>query len=517
MNAAMPSEQLVSCARFWATRWPDRLALWCDNKSLTWDAFDRASDEIAAGLARAGVKKGDSIGILMHNRLEFMEAMFGAFKAGAAIVLLNLRYTPTELLHPISDASVNVVFADPDLLPGLAKARAHHPEMLVYTTDRLNGEKALDDLRLHGQHAPDIELTGGDRALICYTSGTTGTPKGAVLSHQSVVRGALARCLAAGMTYDDRVLLPMPLGYTGGCIVMLRDGIVPGATTYITSRSSADELLDLIETRKITVTAGVAVLFEAMMNHPRFATSDLSSLRFANTGGSAVTLHLLKTWQARGVSLTQGYGQTETAGTFITILYPDEAERKIGYAGRPLPHVQIRIVAPDGRVLPPHESGEILVRMPPMMDGYLNLPDQTVTAFEGGWLHTGDIGLLDEEGFLKIIDRSKDMLISGGLNVYPAEIEKTIGDIAGLEEFAVIGVPDPKWGETPLVVAPHLEKVDLAALRARCLEDLADYKRPKYVVGYGGPLPRTHSGKIQKATLRAAYPEAPPQAVRLRQ
>lgn len=516
MNAAMPSEQLVSCARFWATRWPQRIALWCEDKSITWGAFDLASDEIAAGLARIGVKKGDSIGILMHNRLEFMEAMFGAFKAGAAVVLLNLRYTPTELQHPISDAKVKIVFADADLAPGLAKARAQRPDIRVYTADRVNGEHALDELRVCGGRAPDVDLTGEDRALICYTSGTTGTPKGAVFSHQSIVRAALARCLAAGMTYDDRVLLPMPLAYTGGCIVMLRDGIVPGATTYITARSSAEELLDLIETKRITVTAGVAVLFEAMMNHPRFATSDLSSLRFANTGGSAVTLHLLRTWQARGVSLTQGYGQTETAGTFITILYPDEAERKIGFAGRPLPHVQLKIVDPDGRALPAHQPGEILVRMPPMMDGYLNLPDQTSAAFKGGWLHTGDIGLLDDEGFLKIVDRSKDMLISGGLNVYPAEIEKAIGDIAGLEEFAVIGVPDPKWGETPLIVAPYAEKVDLRGLRARCLEELADYKRPRYLVGFGGPLPRTHSGKIQKSVLRKTYCEAPSHAMPLK-
>lgn len=516
MSAAMPSEQLVSCVQFWATRWPDRAALWCENRSMSWGAFDRASDEIAAGLARLGIRKGDSIGILMHNRLEFLEAMFGAFKAGAAVVLLNLRYTPTEMLHPIMDADVKLVFADAGLLPALTKARAERHDLHVYVADRTASENALDDLRVAGGKPPDIELSGSDRALICYTSGTTGTPKGAVFSHQSVVRGALARCLSAGMTYDDRVLLPMPLAYTGGCIVMLRDGIVPGATTFITSRSSADELLELIETKKITVTAGVAVLFEAMMNHPRFASTDLSSLRFANTGGSAVTLHLLRTWQARGVSLTQGYGQTETAGTFITILYPDEAERKIGFAGRALPHVQIRIVDAEGRQLPPNESGEILVRMPPMMDGYLNLPEQTAAAFEGGWLHTGDIGLLDEEGFLKILDRSKDMLISGGLNVYPAEIEKVIGDICGLEEFAVIGVPDDKWGETPMIIAPDADAVNFEVLRGRCLEELADYKRPRYLLGHGGPLPRTHSGKIQKAELRRAYPVAPSNAIDLK-
>ena len=163
--------------------------------------------------------------------------------------------------------------------------------------------------------------------------------------------------------------------------------------------------------------------------------------------------------------------------------------------------------------MPPNQTGEIVVRMPPVMSGYLNLPDQTAAAFDGDWLRTGDIGLLDEEGYLKIVDRSKDMLISGGLNVYPAELEKALGGVPGLEEFAVIGVTDDRWGEAPMIVVPDAAAVDMEALRACCLADLADYKRPKYVVGYGQPLPRTYSGKITKAPLREAYPQAPANAL----
>jgi fatty-acyl-CoA synthase len=227
-------------------------------------------------------------------------------------------------------------------------------------------------------------------------------------------------------------------------------------------------------------------------------------------------MHLLKTWQARGVRLTQGYGQTESAGTFITLLFPEDAERKIGFAGQAMPQVQIQIVDADDNPLPPNAAGEILVRSPAMMSGYLNQPAQTAAAFKNGWLHTGDIGLLDEEGYLKIVDRAKDMLISGGLNVYPAEIEKTLGGVPGLAEFAVIGVPDERWGEVPMVVVPHVEAVDLAMLRARCKTELADYKRPKYIAGYGSTMPRTYSGKITKAILREIYPAVPADAVLLK-
>jgi fatty-acyl-CoA synthase len=509
------SEHIVNCVRFWARRWPARLALWCDGRPLSWSDLDQRSDRIAAGLQQAGVHKGDSVGILMRNRLEFAEVLVAIFKVGASAVLLNVRYTPKEMLHPLRDARVLVVIADEGFLPALGQALTDIPRLRVFVTENGVGRETLDSLRAEGP-APSVELDGEDIALICYTSGTTGTPKGAMISHYAICSGAAARSMATGLTFNDRVLLPLPLAYTGGAVMLLRDGIVPGSSFYLTNDVSAENMLRLIETERITMMSSVTVLFEMMMNHPKFATTDVSSLRHATTGGAVVTLHLLRTWQDRGVALTQSYGLTESAGTFMTILFPDEAERKIGFAGRPLPQVQLKIVDSEGRTLPPHASGEILVRSPAVMSGYLNMPQQTAETLRDGWLHTGDIGFLDEEGYLRIVDRLKDMLISGGLNVYPAEVEKALASLPGLGEFTVIGVPDERWGEVPMLVAASLDAVDIRALRERCRSDLADYKRPKYAVSHGSDLPRTFSGKITKPLLRQMYEKVPEKAISLK-
>jgi fatty-acyl-CoA synthase len=430
-------------------------------------------------------------------------------------VLLNVRYTAKEVLHPLRDAGVLTVIADGSFLPTLEKAAQDIPKLRIFVTDDGAEREALDQLRID-RAAPAVELDGEDIALICYTSGTTGTPKGAMISHYAICSGAAARCSATGLNFNDRVLLPLPLAYTGGAVMLLRDGIVPGSTFYLTNEVTAENMLGLIESQRITMMSSVTVLFEMMMNHPKFAATDISSLRHATTGGAVVTLHLLRTWQDRGVSLTQSYGLTESAGTFMTILFPDEAERKIGFAGRPLPQVQLKIVDAEGRALPPNTSGEILVKSPAMMSGYLNLPRQTAETLRDGWLHTGDIGYVDEEGYLKIVDRLKDMLISGGLNVYPAEVEKALASLPGLGEFTVIGVPDKRWGEVPMLVAATLDGVDLKALQGRCRSELADYKRPKYAVAHGSDLPRTFSGKITKPLLRQLYDRVPDTAISLK-
>lgn len=214
--------------------------------------------------------------------------------------------------------------------------------------------------------------------------------------------------------------------------------------------------------------------------------------------------------------MRQGYGQTEFAGGYATFLYEDEAVGRVGYAGRPVLGTRIRIV--DGRDVdvPAGQPGQILLAGPSVMTGYLNKPEETAEALAGGWLHTGDIGVLDGEGYLRVVDRARDMLISGGFNVYPAEIEKVLAGLAGLEELAVIGVPDERWGEVPMMVVPHLKRVDLQELRAVIIERLADYRRPKWLVAHGGDLPRTLGGKILRREIRSAYPEVPPGAVSLK-
>jgi fatty-acyl-CoA synthase len=494
----------------------ERPFLHFEGRILSWQDFDRRSDEIAAGLARIGVSKGDAVGILMKNRPEFVETMFGIFKAGASVVLLNIRHTPAEMLHPVIDSGLRTIIADAAKLPALQEASRAVPDLKIFAIDAPEGIPSLDLLRESGGAAPDVDLSPDDIAFICYTSGTTGAPKGALLSHGAIHTASVAKSLALAQSFEDRMLLAQPLAYTGGAVILIREVIVPGATVFLMENADPGEMLATIERERITATGGVAVVFERMMAHPRFATTDLSSITRVTTGGQMVSLHLLRTWRARGVLLNQGYGQTETAGSFCTILFAEEAERKLGFAGRPLPHCRIKIVDDIGGELPPNQIGEILVKSPATMKGYLNLPDQTAAAFTEGWLHTGDLGFLDEEGFLKVVDRSKDVLISGGLNVYPAEIEKELGGIGGLEDFAVIGVPDDRWGEVPAIVMAGATTIDLIALRATCESRLADYKRPKFLVRHGATLPRTASGKVMKHELRSAYARAPRDAILLK-
>ena len=504
MNS-MAGDNLVRNLAYWAKVMPQKPAIVVDDRPLSYAQLEKSSDEIACGLAGIGVQQGDRIGLLMQNRVEFAEAMYGVLKAGATIVLLNIRYTRKEIQHPVTDAALTAIIADPEFLPLLADLAEYSPRTRVYTADRTGELPALDDLRINGGRKPDIDIDGADIALVSYTSGTTGIPKGAMISHAAICAAGAARTYTVAHSFKERMLIPMPLAYTAGSVFFMRDGVNAGCTIYYLTKPTGDAMLSLIERHRITSVQGVTVLFENMMNSPHFATADLSSLTYAQTGGAMVTKHLLQTWLDRGIPIVQGYGQTESAGSHISLLGTEDAARKMGTAGRPMPNLDVIIVDENGNPLPANEPGEIWVRGSSIMSGYLNRPEETEKALAGGWLHTGDIGILDEEGFLKIVDRTKDMLISGGLNVYPAEIEKAIGGLSGLEDFCVIGTEDSQWGEVPLIVTADASAVDINTLCELCAHQLADYKRPKYIIGHGAPLPRTMSGKITKQELRALY------------
>ncbi len=500
--------------RFWATRWPDRHAVRCAGRDMTWGELHGRSDEIAAGLHRIGVRKGDRIGILMHNRIEFIETMFGVMKAGAAVTLLNVRFTPREMVYPIVDAGINVVVTEKALVELLSEAEREVPRLKVYAADVVDGCGELDDLRISGAAAPDLQVGSDDVALVCYTSGTTGFPKGAMLTHGNIRESALASNIPSGMTFADRLLVSLPLAYTWASCQYLREAIVTGATaTIIEPRTDVDHMIDMLVQEKVTAWSSVPVLFERIANSPRFGSVDFSNLKHAVTGGAS--LHLLRSWQRLGVPITQAYGLTETAG-HVTLLFADDAERKLGTTGRPVMNVDVQVADEQGNVVDVGRTGEIRVRGPTVMKGYLNKPEATATAMEGAWLRTGDMGCFDADGFLKVVDRSKDMLKSGGLNVYPAELERVLAGVPGLEEFAIIGVGDQRWGEVPMIVAHGSRPLDMGLLKECCLRELADYKRPKYIVEHGKPLPRTISGKILKRELRSAYPAAPGNATPLR-
>lgn len=507
------SMHIAEVLGFWARRCPDRLAVRFPDRDLTWSELDRSVDELAAGLYDDGLRPGDVVGILMSNRPQFLESLLAAFRVGAVVELLNVRFTAAEMVHPIVDAGTVLVVTEEALLPALADALQKVPDLKVVTADRTEGYRALDNLRVPGGTPPARHADAEEIALLAYTSGTTGTPKGAMLPHRAIIANGTARATADGITSADRVLITIPMAYTGGIGTYLRESLLTGATAVIEATFEPERLLELLQTERITVCSSVPVIFEKILALPEFATADLSSLRACTGAGAVMPLEVIRAWQARGVGMRQGYGQTECGGGYATILYEDEAESRLGSAGRPIMHHEIRIVDALGDDVPAGTSGEILLRGPSIMAGYWNNPTATEATLAGGWLHTGDIGVLDDEGYLRVVDRAKDMLISGGLNVYPAEIEAAIVGLPGLEECAVVGVPDEKWGEVPMLVVPSTDDLDLEGLKGELRRRLADYRRPKWIVANGEPLPRTMSGKILKREIRSTFPEVPETAL----
>ena len=509
------SEHFSELLRFWGRRLPDRLALRFDQRDYTWHELDQAVDELAAGLHGQGVRPGHVVGILMSNRPEFVETMLAVFRLGAVVELLNIRFTAAEMVHPITDAGTFLVVTEPRFLPVLADAARQVPGLKVVTTERADGLAALGDLRMPGA-APARRPEPGEIALLAYTSGTTGVAKGALLPHRAIIANGTARAVADALTWRDRVLIILPMAFTGGASSYLRESLVTGATAVVGAAFDPPRVLELLERERITICSAVPVIWETLLTLPQLDKADLSALRACIGAGATTPVEVIRAWQARGVGMRQGYGQTEFAGGYATLLYEDEAEHKAGFVGRPIMHHELRIADEHDRDVQAGQPGQILLRGPSVMAGYHNNPEATAEALAGGWLHTGDIGVLDDDGYLKIVDRSRDMLISGGLNVYPAEIEAAIAGLPGLEECAVIGVPDERWGEVPMLVVPSLEGIDIPAVKAAVTARLADYRRPRWITGFGAPLPRTLGGKIIKREIRSHLPAVPAEAVSLR-
>jgi acyl-CoA synthetase (AMP-forming)/AMP-acid ligase II len=494
--------------RYWGRTRPSQEALVFNDTRLSWSELDALSDALARGLIARGVVVGDRVGLLMTNGVELVALMLATVKAGAICVPLNFRLVGKELAALVEDAGPKLIVADDDLTALLepAQAVAEFELYAISSADHLR----YDSLIVEGGPRPNIDVHADDPAFICYTSGTTGLQKGAVLTHSSILSVAQSATVAHNVTGRDRVLAAAPLVYTGGCIsVFMMLVVYPGSTMVLLDRFDAEVGLDALERHAISAATMVPVIWERMSTLPRFDTAKFAEFHFAGAGGAPVSLDLLEIYRSRGLPLTQVYGLTEASGLVSTMGYED-AVRNPGYAGLPLIGTEIRIGEVD-HWAEADEVGEIMVKGPHVMKGYWNQPEASAKAVSGGWLRTGDLGLQNAEGILKLVDRSKDMLISGGLNVYPAEIEKELAGIDGVLDLAVIGVPDSQWGEVPMVVLYTERSTEsiLALVSAACTENLARFKQPKHLVLADAPLPRTFSGKLAKAALRDEFPTVP--------
>jgi fatty-acyl-CoA synthase len=488
---------------YWARWQGDTVAIRFGDRDVTWGELSARADRIASGLAALGVGHGDRIGLLMSNRPEFIEVYVAAARLGAIVAPFNLRFTAHELAFVVGDADGDVVVTESALAPGLTLAA----EQRTLTVIDVDGASYTDLLANDGAFdRPDVQPT--DPWFICYTSGTTGDPKGAVLTHQSWFYASMVRALQGGINRNDRILLPFPLAFTGG-LALSMVALWSGATLVLEPAFEPGRALRLIEEQRISVFMAVPTLFQMMALHPDFERSDLSSIRCASSGGATVPVPLLRTYLDRGITMTQTYSLTEVSASGITLPYHQSLE-KVGSCGVPAMHSRAKIADANGDEVPPGTVGEICIKGPEVMQGYWRNPEATAATLRDGWCHTGDLGTMDADGYFYVVDRAKDMLISGGLNVYPAEIERQLAGIEGVVELAVIGVPDERWGETPAVIAvTDGRPLDGRDVLDRCEGVLADFKLPRYLVVRDQPLPRNMSNKVLKAELRAEYADLP--------
>jgi fatty-acyl-CoA synthase len=365
------------------------------------------------------------------------------------------------------------------------------------------GVRSYDELR-GAEHADagDVAVRGSEPALLLFTSGTTGYPKGALLSHDGVAAIAHASISCDGLSPRDRMVLGMPLAFTGALVTQLVPIVAAGCSMVLRDTIDGDQLLDDIERYGITYSYGVPLFYERMARSPGFAEADLSTLRGAKSGGAPIAPWLLDTFNARGVAMVAAYGLTEAGGLSLQ-LAGSLAESKLGSVGCPVLGMQARVVGDDGQDLPAGQPGELLLKGPCLMLGYWEDEDATGAAIVDGWLRTGDHASIDEDGYFTIVGRKTDMLISGGLNVYPAEIERVLESHPDVKAVAVVGAPDERWGEMAVAfVVSERRDLTLEELLTFCSDRLADYKRPRRLVVVDD-LPRTMSGKIKKADLRA--------------
>ena len=478
----------------------------CDGQDTSWREADVHSNCIANGLAGLGISAGDRVGILANNCSAYCEATLAILKLGAFVVPLNVRLVARELEYIVGQSGCSVILVGDDLADSVTDL-VDRAGMTIVQLDGKRRTGMVDYRSFFEASSVDPEQDGGlnEPAFICYTSGTTGQPKGAVLTHQNVWTQSIHRILSDNWCSDDRVYLPFPLSFTGGIISNWMCTLFAGATIVLDHSFDAARALDALETQKITTLLAVPAVWAAIAQQPGFDEADLSSLVHASAGGAPVPEPLIRRLQAKGIPLAQGWGLTEGSG-MSTALRSKDALRKLGFAGLPMMHTRCKVVREDGSTCKPDEIGELLLKGPDVMAGYWQDENATAGAIIDGWLHTGDLGLKDDEGFVKLVGRSKDMLITGGLNVYPAEVESVLAGFPGVVENAVMGIPHDKWGETVLAIIISDGKIlDTDEIIAFCKAELADYKIPRYIVFRDQELPRGMSGKVLKMNLQEEY------------
>jgi fatty-acyl-CoA synthase len=489
-------------------RTPDKLAVvdLASERRFSYAQFDARISRLAAHLRdRLKIAHGDRVAVLALNTSDTLEVQFACGRLGAVFLPLNTRLTVPELQYIVGDAAPSLMIHDAELADiALAVAKLCNISSTLLLGPNGSYEAAIASSKpLDGAEVVTLD----DISTIMYTSGTTGQPKGAIITHGMTFWNCVNLGGPAYISPSSVFLTVLPLFHTGGLNCYTNPVLHAGGTVLIMRAFDPGLALQLISdpSHRINAFFGVPSIYQFMAQHPSFATSDFSRLIIGGVGGAPMPVPLLKLWEQRGVALQQGYGMTETSPAVLT-LDREDAARKAGSAGKPVLHTEVRIVRPDGTDVGVGELGELWVRGPNITPGYWNRPDANASSFTDGWLHTGDAARIDEEGFYYIVDRWKDMYISGGENVYPAEVENVLHQLTAIAEAAVIGIPSEQWGEVgmAIIAVKPGQSVTEAEIYAHCEANLARFKRPR-VIKFVDALPRNATGKIHKPTLRKNF------------
>ncbi len=498
-----------------AERTPDKLAL-VDvhtGRQFTYAQFNVRANRLASFLRdELGIEQGERVSILAQNSSDYFEALFACGKIGAILNTLNWRLTAPELAYILNDCTPRVMLYEAEFAETVDLLR---PQISCEAYVRM-GEETPDvewtyEDALAAGSAEDFEgprLTYDDTWAILYTSGTTGRPKGAQVTYGNFFYNAVGMGRAIDLTSEDVNLNVLPTFHAGGLGLYAGPIFHAGGTLVVMRAFDPSQLLHLIQDWQVSVMLLVPAIYLALSQFPDFANYDLSGVRHWGSGGSSLPPSIVTEYAAKGFVIQQGFGMTETGPTVFIITKAD-AVRKVGSVGKPVLHTDVCIMDRAGNKLGPNEVGELCIRGGNVTSGYWNRPEATAVALKNGWLHSGDAAKYDEEGFYYIVDRWKDMFISGGENVYPVEVENVIYQHPAVAETAVIGIPHPKWQETgrALILLKEGQSATEQEIINFCQGKLARYKIPKSVLFVDTPLPRTAAGKVLKRELRKTFGE----------
>ena len=486
----------------WADYTPDRLAFREYDRGLQWTyrEFNRRVNALALYLRNAyKIGKSDRIAIFSKNRAEYVFLFFASIKLGSILVPLNFRLTPREVVVLLKDARPHLLFYEQNL-SGLLET----PDLSTSPVKSAPIEELSQFL--HADTGPELfssstDISELDPVMILYTSGTTGIPKGAIINHRMLFWNSVNTGLRLNLTSDDHAQSFAPFFHTGGWNVLLTPFTHHGASHTILSSFDSALILDLLEKERATLLFGLPTMMQVLADTPGFDQADLSSVRYAIVGGSPMPEPLINTWHKKGIAIRQGYGLTEVGPNCFS-LHQDDATRKIGSIGFPNFYIEASIRNEAGQVCADDVVGELWLKGPVVTPGYWQNAKATKETITDGWFHTGDLVREDKEGYFYVVDRKKNMFISGGENVYPAEIEKILYSHPQVKEAAVIGVPDQKWGEVGMafLVTNNVAGLTEKEMYQYCLGQLAKYKIPKYFK-FVDQLPKNEAGKIERKKL----------------